>query len=241
MQTRFDLLDWAALAPDRKSRAAWQVWAGRPGDSAEAAASVELPMMLRRRLTPIGQAALAAAAQATAPTAARYVFCSRHGEFSRTARLLTAVAAAEPLSPTDFSVSVHNALAGMFSIANDARAGHTAIANGNDSFAAGLIESVATLAADPATPVLLVYFDDDLPPPYDALDTPEHGALALAVLLGGPGRGGAGLSLELTPSTAPPPRTPQHQALEFIRFLAGDEPARVIPARATSLRCARVA
>jgi hypothetical protein len=239
MATPFTLLNWAARAPGRSAQADWCAWAGRTGAVAESAAAPELPMMLRRRLTPIGQAALAAAAEAGAPAEARYVFCSRHGEFVRTARLLTAVAQDEPLSPADFSVSVHNALAGILSIANGARAGHTAIAHGNDSFAAGLLEAVATLAADQATPVLLVYFDDDLPPPYDSLDAPAEGVLALAVLLGGDAADGEKLLLSFEPADAPMSCTPQAPALDFIRFLAAAEAERVIPGRASALRCAR--
>lgn len=220
----FKIVNWAARASGRESRAQWQSWAGAAGDATAASPGKDLPMMLRRRLTATGQAALAAAGEANAPQEARYVFCSRHGEFTRTTRLLQAVAERESLSPADFSVSVHNALAGILSIASQSQEGHTAIAHGPDSFAAGLIEAIGLLAVYPDMPILLVYFDDDLPPPYDEIEPPEaEGGLALAVLLGAGGDTGLPVQVTITTAADEAPDGTTRQALDFVRFLASGE------------------
>ena len=222
---RFHVLDWAAQAEGRVQRAEWQAWAGAAvPDSAPPPARPGLPMMLRRRLTPLGQAAIASAYQAGADAGMHYVFASRHGEFRRSLRLLETLAQGEGLSPADFSLSVHNALAGLLSIATGARAGHTAIAAGADSFAAGLLEATALLAAQPAARVLLVYFDEDLPPPFAGLvPEPPAGALALAVLLGTAGGEPVAFSTAAEPAATARPTTAQ--AEDFLHFLASGQQA----------------
>jgi len=213
----FQVLDWAAHAD------------GRLRQSTEAgarAAPPAMPMMLRRRLTPLGQAAIAAAYGAGAKAGVHYVFASRHGEFQRSLRVLEALAAEQPLSPADFSLCVHNALAGLLSIATGALAGHTAIAAGPDSLAGGLLEAAALLAADPATPVLLAYFDDDLPAPYDAFQLePAAGPLALAVLLGSPSVDCAAIQFVATPRLSAPSSATALPARAFLRFLAENLPS----------------
>jgi hypothetical protein len=239
MSAHFKVVNWAARMPGRTSRADWCAWAGGVEVSTDAPPPAELPMMLRRRLTPIGQAALAVAAEASPSAASRYVFCSRHGEFSRTMRLLKAVAEHEPLSPADFSVSVHNALAGILSIARQAHSGHTALANGDESFAAGLLEAAALIATGADRQVLLVYFDDDLPAPYDEIEPPDgNGALAAAMLFGTSDEAGTAVRVTLEPTDGRPPG-PKHQALDFLRFLASGEPARLVAGSFWGLRCAR--
>jgi len=116
------VLDWAARARGREHKAQWYEWAGAAMACEDAApCPLDMPMLLRRRAGRIGQRAIAAAYEVGAPSQARYIFCSRHGDFRRTAGLLHAVAAGEPLSPAEFSVSVHNALAGLLSIATRRR------------------------------------------------------------------------------------------------------------------------
>ena len=103
-----------------------------------ATARPSVPLILRRRVTPIGQAALRAAWAIPGIEQARFVFASRNGEFDRSLAMLTALAAGDSPSPADFSLGVHNALAGLLSIATRNSAGHTALAAGLDSFGHGL-------------------------------------------------------------------------------------------------------
>jgi hypothetical protein len=221
------ILDWAARAPGREHKAQWYEWAGAAMVSGDAASSavamrpLDMPMMLRRRAGRIGQLALAACYEVDASSQARYIFCSRHGDFRRTAGLLHAVVAREPLSPAEFSVSVHNALAGLLSIATRANAGHTAIAAGPDSFASGLIEAAATLADAPDLPVLLVYYDEPLPAPYDELVVEGGEALAIALALGAvPASRDGGRVIEITAERGQGSATSTTGvALDFLRFL----------------------
>ena len=74
------------------------------------------------------------------------VFCSRHGEVSRSVDLLMDLAKAEPLSPTSFGLSVHNATAGLFSIARSDHTNSIALAAGQSSVEHAVIEACGLLA-----------------------------------------------------------------------------------------------
>jgi hypothetical protein len=238
----FAIADWAALAPARRRRADWLAWAGARADAVPAAepeAERALPQLLRRRVTPIGQLALRAAHGLAAPVDTRFVFCSRHGEFERTVGLLRMLATDEPVSPAEFSLSVHHALAGLLSIALKNEAGHTAVAAGRDSFAAGLLEAVTTLAAGPEQPVLLVYYDDALPEPYAPFRDLGDTAVALALLLTAPEPGRPGFEFAPVAATASAPASATEQALGFLRFLLHGEAELTLAGERHDWRCRR--
>jgi hypothetical protein len=179
----FQVRDWFAWAPERETRNAWRAWAGQ-GDAAAGDASMPtLPMMLRRRVTPIGQKALGAAMACGGVHDARYVLASRHGEFDRTVTVLTSLAQGEQPSPAEFSMSVHHGLAGLLSIHTGNRAGHTAVAGSLDSFGYGLLEAAACLVEAPTRPVLLIYFDAPLPAEYAPFRSAAEVVLPLALAM----------------------------------------------------------
>lgn len=85
------------------------------------------------------------------------------------------------LSPTVFQNSVHNAVAGYWSIAANCREPSTSVASGDGSFAAGLLEA-ATLVVTQSRPCLLVAFDvpaPDLLHPHRTFNCPFACALVL--------------------------------------------------------------
>jgi hypothetical protein len=183
-----------------------------------------VPLLLRRRVSPLGQQALKAAWSLPDSTTARMVFCSRHGEFGRTLSMLESLVANTELSPADFTLSVHNALAGLLSIAQANRHGHTMISAGEESFGFGMLEALACLAERPREPVLLVYFDPTLPAPFDAFQPAAAEPIAVALSLAA--AGGERFTLATRPSPgAPTPAEPA--ATAFMRFMLGGEPAMV--------------
>src|SRR5258708_29575311 len=130
---RFAVRAWSAWAPQRETPAAWRAWARATdlGTSEASTGSIMVPMMLRRRSTALGQKMLASAlACGETALTGRYVLASRHGEFSHALSILKSLAARELPSPAEFSMSVHNALAGLFSIYFGNTRGHTALAAG---------------------------------------------------------------------------------------------------------------
>jgi len=226
---RFRVADWMACGPGLETREDWIAWSrGEKNARADSSAAARsLPSILRRRISAIGQMAFRASYALPEQRTARFIFCSRHAESDRSLRILRSLSAGEPASPADFSLSVHNALAGLLSIAWANTAGHTTISGGVDSFAYGLLESLACVLSGTAETVMLVYFDDQLPQPYDEISDGADTCVALAILLDPPRYDDDDFRFDLEPRVRngrPPPAS--EQALDFIRFMLSDESER---------------
>lgn len=210
---------WSAWTPGRESDEAWRHWAA--GQAAAASVDTErqpLPLLLRRRVSPLGQGALRAAWTLPDSRTSRIILSSRHGEFGRTLSILDGLVTTGDVSPADFTLSVHHALVGLLSIAAANHQGHTAIAAGSESFGLGFIEALACLDECPAEPVTLLYYDEELPSPFSDFDEPTHHAplaVALTLAMDGPGAM-LGFTTLSRPSGAAEGST---QALDFLRFL----------------------
>lgn len=166
----FSVASDAAWAPGVETREAWTAWANKGFAFTEGAepAVRALPPMLRRRTGLLGKMALEVAYQclgdrSEVPT----VFCSRHGEVSRSVDMLSDLVRGEPLSPTSFGLSVHNAAGGMFSIARGDKANNIALSAGQSTVEHAVIEACGLLA-DGEPEVLLVAYDCPLPSIYAA-------------------------------------------------------------------------
>ncbi|MFZ6870856.1 beta-ketoacyl synthase chain length factor [Undibacterium sp. Di27W] len=165
--------------------AAWKDWAISPfaltGEAEPGVAA--MPAMLRRRAGFLGKMALEVAYQcldgrSDIPT----VFCSRHGEVARAVDLLTELMQDATVSPTGFGLAVHNASAGLFSIARKDRANHIALAGGKSTIEHAVIEACGLLA-DGAPMVMLVAYDHPLPEVFAAFQDCDEQAYAFAWLM----------------------------------------------------------
>lgn len=125
-----------------------------------------LPPMQRRRLSPMARAVFecawpVAAGQPPMPL----VFASRHGETTRSFGLLQALAAGEPLSPTAFGLSVHNAIAGQWSIIRRETDESVALSAEEDGLELAFLEA-GLLLAEGHDNVLVVLAEERPPAPY---------------------------------------------------------------------------
>ena len=179
--TGFALRHWAAWAPGLERREDWLAWARAPrlpaGEAAPAV--IEIPAMLRRRADRLGRMALAVLYQSTCP-AAPIVYCSRYGELERVAKLLGELAATGGISPQGFSVSVHNAIPGLYSIAMRERENIQSLAAAEATPLAGLLDA-AGLLADGEPVVRLVFCEEPVPAVFGPFAEP--GDCPYAVLL----------------------------------------------------------
>lgn len=137
---------------------------------------------MRRRLSTLSRVALKVAHDCVAADAARVVFASRHGELRRTTDILRAISAGEPVSPTAFSLSVLNAMTGVFGIARGDRSAASAISAGAQTLGYALLEAHAQYATQPDSPLLLVYADEPADPAYGTIEDEVPGG-AIAILL----------------------------------------------------------
>lgn len=125
----------------------------------------EMAPAMRRRADRLGRAALQAAYWAAPENNEPVVFASRYGEIDRSVGMLEQLAAGEALSPTAFSMSVHNAIGALFSIARGSRGNYTAIAAGDETMEAAFTEALGLLA-DGAPRATVVYCEAPLPQVY---------------------------------------------------------------------------
>lgn len=181
----FSIADCAAWAPGADSSQVWASWAESPFpfEGNEEPDVRQMPPMLRRRAGFLGKMALEVAYRCVnGYSDIPVVFCSRHGEVARAIELLSDLVKDAPLSPTAFGLAVHNASAGLFSIARADRANHLAVAAGSSSVEHAVIEACGLLA-DGAEKVLLVCYDDCLPPVFARYEDYEEQPHAWAWLM----------------------------------------------------------
>ena len=221
---------WAAWAPRCTTPEAWRDWHDAPGPvgvDGHPDASF-LPAMLRRRCTRLTRIMLAAAfacCDEPARTEARSVFASRHGSINESLGMLEALGRGERISPAKFSHTVHNAQAGLFSIAAGNRQASSSLSAGSDTFGCAYLEALTHLEREPDRPVLLVVGDVPLAPTFAPLVVEPAAAYSMALLLAPAGTGPRLAFAVGEGDAAPAAARPWPDALEFLRWLLGAEPA----------------
>ena len=189
-----------------------------------------LPATERRRAGKSVKLALAAGLAACAdanrePRGLAAVFASSTGDGDNQHAICEALALTDrEISPTRFHNSVHNAPAGYWGIATGAMAPSDSLCAFDASFAAGLVEAMGRLAADPAREVVVAAYDAPYPEPLKAT-RPIADAFGVALVLGPAGRG-EGAVVAATFTRAAPTRMPE-PALEAVR--RGIPAARALP------------
>jgi len=220
---QFEIDQWQAWAPGLASTDDWANWAGDPCELESSDAQPDasfLPAMQRRRLSRLARMVFAV----TTPLAANrapmpLVYASRHGETTRTFAILNDLASDEPLSPTQFSLSVHNAIIGLWSIQQQNTSEMTALAAEGDGLEHAVLEA-AMLLGEGAPEVLVVVAEDQPPAVYAPWINDVSFPYAVALLLK-PGKTWQ-LSLETAEPAARPASHPH--AIKLVHALLKDQP-----------------
>jgi len=217
---QFSISAHAAWAPGVNTPGQWLAWAKAPyriGEGADPAVAA-MPAMLRRRAGFLGKMALEVAyACLDGRTDVPTVFCSRHGEVTRAVDLLGELALGEALSPTAFGLAVHNASAGLFSIARADRANHIALAGAGATVEHGVLEACALLA-DGAPQVLLVAYDAPLPALLSGFEDCDEQPYAWAWLMTPAAGDVISLSLDAPGDASAPAPDAMPAGLQVLRF-----------------------
>lgn len=224
---------WRAWAPGLETPEAWQTWAASPQvipDDGQARPDCAfLPAMQRRRLGRLARMTLETAWPLCGDDEQLpFVFASRHGETTRTLALLGDIADKQPLSPTQFGLSVHNAIAGQWSILRGQHGESTAIAGEVDVFEHAMLEGALQLATGASAALVVVA--EELPPPAYVQwidDVPFSYAVAFRLQSVGPAGGtSAGGTWRLTHArnSTEAARCAWPHALDFLRALLVRQP-----------------
>ncbi|AYC34580.1 3-oxoacyl-ACP synthase [Pseudomonas cavernae] len=213
----FRIEQWRAWAPGLDSAADWHAWSHTPvaqPDDGQQPDVGFLPALQRRRLSRLARMMFHVAwplADGRGPLP--LVFASRHGETSRTLAVLEDLGRGEPLSPTQFSLSVHNAIIGLWSILRGDTSEMSAMAAAGDGLEQALLEA-AGLLGDGAAAVLLVVAEELPPALYRPSidDVPFSYALALRL--------SATPDWQLELASGDGPRSAWPHSLELVRALS---------------------
>ena len=220
----FKFAAWRASCPYFSDSEQWRRWAA-DGQIDTAAAHQPglafLPAMQRRRLSPSARLMFDAAwPLAEAFPNCSLVFASHDGEINRSFELWLSLLREQTVSPASFGLSVHNALAGQWSMLRQDMSENTALAADEDSLESALAEAYALLQ-EGADKVWVVLADEPLHREYAVAAERAPFAHALAMVL----EAGDDYRISLLKPDAEkenPPRSPYWGALEWIRFMLSD-------------------
>ncbi|OUR65306.1 hypothetical protein A9Q79_03105 [Methylophaga sp. 42_25_T18] len=176
---------WAAIAPGLETKEDWRRWLKKPTLLPEGFSKDsfrQIPPMLRRRFTTLGRCAVTAGLKImdegqSIPS----IFSSRYGDTAISLSLLEQMGMNEPMSPSNFSLAVHNAVGGLFSIVRKDTSKVTSITAVEGFVVNTLLEAVGQLQESDR--VLCVIYDIPLPELYQRYCDSDLFPYAIAMIL----------------------------------------------------------
>lgn len=239
----FRLESWAAVAPGLETREDWQQWLQNPTGIDADLGKLSLPgipAMLRRRFNSLGRCAMAAAMPLVQGIEAiPSVFASRHGDTELSFSLLESIGQDEPLSPTSFSLAVHNAVAGLFSIARKDTSAVTAIAAMEGLVLQAFFEAIGQLQE--AERVFCVIYEVPLPDFYQQHSHADDTGFPYSIALLLSRTDGEAFILEPAEPGEPAGSGPgDSEPMQLLSLLAGLKNETLLQQNGSSWRMARV-
>ncbi len=162
--------DWSVWIPGLESESDLTLWANGEktiDDDGSAPKVALVPPAMRRRLGRLGKISLNVAGELIERNGYMpSIFCSRHGEIQTTIQMLKDLIWNNDISPTKFSLSVHNAISGIFTIANKDDLSTTAITAAQQDLINCFYEAYGQLKTGECSQVLCVIYDEPIPEEY---------------------------------------------------------------------------
>ena len=150
----------------------------------------DIAPLKRRRLSPLARLALHTARTtltelaSTGETVDYIIWSSCYGDENITASIISEIAHGDTPSPTQFSLSVHNAISGLYSIFYQDATPATSLSSPlHSSLADAITEAISYLSAGGKHRALIVYYDAPLPEIYHTPDVAIHQAFALSAVV----------------------------------------------------------
>ncbi|MDW6001844.1 beta-ketoacyl synthase chain length factor [Vibrio mangrovi] len=181
----FNINSWAANSEGFSQLQDWYTWSQSLQWPESTPLQTHLiPPMMRRRMSHLSKLAVQTALHFMQNHSIHYlVFSSRHGELTRSAKIIEDILRGEDASPMAFSQSVHNSAAGLSTIACQQPIPLTSISAMDNTFHSAIQEAWIYLQQEPEHQVLVVDFDEPLPEPYHIYEEDEYRGYALGLLL----------------------------------------------------------
>ena len=217
----FHIEKCSAWCGNLRTKEQWQQWSlGNVEylDENELPALKQIPAMQRRRLSRFAKLTMQCVLDVITDEKDDLpcVFASRHGDLHKTSKLIEDVAQKSDLSPTHFGLSVHNAVAGLYSIFANNKQAMTATSAGEDSFLMALVDGYAKLNSQNLDKILIVYTDEVVPEKYSQYVSDTEKTLSVALILKRQ-ISESNLTINFQPQTDNK-KTTLFQPLEFLSF-----------------------
>ncbi len=235
---------WDCWAPGSENPAQWLRWSeGGAAPAGEGKPDLpDIKPMQRRRLSPVARAAFHAAGNCLSgierPAS---VFTSTYGQPAQTLKLMESIARREAVSPAGFSLSVHNSIAGLFSIIHGLTGPSITISAGAEGISTSFLEAAGLLAEGAAHDVLVVCFEEVLPAAFRPFEENPPAIMATCALVSREADNSEHLRLERLDSAQ------EHKADPFwlqmrnvIAFLESEAESLSLPCRSSTWRWSRV-
>lgn len=176
-----------------------------------------VPMLFRRRLSSLSKSAFVSFIELSEKldlSELPAVFVSRFAEMKMSLEMIAELQENQAISPAKFSTSVHNSLAGQFSIFYKNQQPIKALSAGPYSLANGLIESLSLSSAE-SKAILLSVSEGQYPEEYKSYDDSIHETFACSLVLDATG---TDISWEILEESVSEPKPWQ----SFNQFALGD-------------------
>lgn len=220
----------SGIAPGLTTQAHWQQFSANPvfaQTEVEVPKLSFVPAMQRRRLSPFARLCCYSLNQLTERNDIATVFATRCGDLEKTDQLIVDACQKQPLSPTQFGLSVHNAVAGQYSIFTENKQPSTTISASHDTFHFAIIDAQTRLMQSSDDEIAVVCTDVAVPEKYTGYMKEQQVNYSVALLLSK--REGRELSLQQNAATQeyqPPQNTlPLPQALQFMAWYFNQQAA----------------
>jgi 3-oxoacyl-(acyl-carrier-protein) synthase len=229
VQFEFVVIDWAAYADGLTNRQDWVEWARAPSAFpascvAQVPALPDMPAMMRRRVDRIGRLACQVAYWCQSSDGSiPMVFASRYGDAHRSLALLGDLVGGMPVSPAGFALSVHNAVAALYSIARGDTGNAMVVSAGRATATAALVEAAALIASGEPE-VLVVCYEAPLPGHYAHFQDEMACEFAWAWRVAGAHRAADGILVNVQLGAAGAQRSSQEvwpEGLDVLRQVLG--------------------
>ncbi|MEE9412030.1 MAG: beta-ketoacyl synthase chain length factor [Methylococcales bacterium] len=198
----FAIKRWSAWLPEQSIDDSKQAWSNARNLALESTTPdlSFLPLMQRRRLTPLARAAVAVAWNCWQPgDQIPTIFCSTHGETTRCFNILSVLADNQDVSPTQFTLSVHSGVAAVFSILTENQTAYIAMAPSEDNHTNALLEAYG-LICEQNSEILVVFYDQPIPDIYRSTTASPSIISVLALRLKKPDQQPGECLLNIAPS-----------------------------------------
>ncbi len=104
----------------------------------------QIPPLIRRKLNLFDKIALTTLCRAYKDEAEEIIFTSQYGERSRLDTIIEQYTTQNEVSPAQFSASVHNYIAGFFTLYKKLNIPYSALSAGKNSISAGIVKSLVS-------------------------------------------------------------------------------------------------